>query len=185
MGRKTKGRRQPTGGHAGPPSREKKRAKTAAARTFADLDRSLADLDRERAALVAATAEVAERERAVKAKETAVAKKLQALERDAARREAAEQREQQGVERAAEAAMARLSRETSVYLQECEEQVKPKTGELLCKTQSRMILLLLIALRKEGRSENSAVLQVSAQQRKPTVFFFFEFIYGKQSAQDL
>eukprot|EP00903_Cladosiphon_okamuranus_P012038 g11303.t1 len=57
--------------------------------------------------------------------------------------------------------MARLSPKTSLYLEESEEQVKSKTGSTLCKTQSRMILLLLISLRKDGQSENEAILQVA------------------------
>lgn len=163
MGRKTKGRRQPTGGPAGTPSREKKRAKTAAARTFADLSRCLRTSIAREQRLWRATAEVVERERAVKAKETAVAKKIQALERAAEKREAAELRQQQSVKRAAAAATSQLSRETSMYIQESEQELKPKNGEVLSKGQSRMILLLLFDLRKEGSSENSAVLQVSPQ----------------------
>ncbi|CAB1111725.1 unnamed protein product [Ectocarpus sp. CCAP 1310/34] len=144
----------------GRPRRETKRAKTAAARSYADLDRSRADLERQRAELEAAAAKVAERERAVQAKEAAITRKEQ---RDAAKLEAAQRREQESVERAAAAAVTRLSPKTSLYLEESEERVKPKTGSTLCKTQSRMILLLLISLRKDGQSENEAILRVSGE----------------------
>eukprot|EP00903_Cladosiphon_okamuranus_P015731 g14519.t1 len=96
-------------------------AKTAAARSYADLDRSRAVLERERAEVEAAAAKVAEREMAAKAKEAAIVRREQ---RFAAKQEAAQWREQQRIERAAAAAMQRLSPKTSsAYLHETKEQI--------------------------------------------------------------
>eukprot|EP00903_Cladosiphon_okamuranus_P013416 g12499.t1 len=63
---------------------------------------------------------MAEREMAAKAKEAPIVRRGQ---RFAAKQEAAQWREQQSVERAAAAAMQRLSPKTSAYLDETKEQV--------------------------------------------------------------
>ncbi|CAM9586852.1 unnamed protein product [Ectocarpus sp. 6 AP-2014] len=158
---KPKGRNQPTGGVGGRPSNAKKRAKTAAARGALAQDRLQAELEQQRAALAADRAEMAQREQALRAKEAAVAKKEQEMARAAAQRE---KRERQEVERvqAADAAAAEKVVQSLDYIDTSVQEVKPKKGEVWAQLQSRMVLMLLFDLRKEGRSENKAVLQVAS-----------------------
>ena len=51
--------------------------------------------------------------------------------------------------------------ERITFWEESVEELKPKTGETCDKTQSRMILMLLFDLQKDGLRENGAVLKVS------------------------
>lgn len=129
---------------------EKKRAKTAETRTAGAVDRLKAQLDKQQTALAASISEVVEREQAVKAKDAAITKKEENIARATAKGEADEDRK-----------TGKLSQHSLDFIDTSEQELKPKTGEVLCKVQSGMILMLLFALRKEGRSENQTVLQVS------------------------
>ncbi|CAB1099535.1 unnamed protein product [Ectocarpus sp. CCAP 1310/34] len=155
---KPKGRRQPTGGAVGSPSKSDKRVKTAAARGASAQDKHQAELEQQRAALAADRAEMVQRQQALRAKEAVVDKKEQEMARAAAQRE---NREQQEVERvqAAAAASAEKVAQSLDYIDTSVQEVKPKKGEVWAQPQSRMILMLLFNLRKEGRSENKAVLK--------------------------
>ncbi|CAN0485476.1 unnamed protein product [Ectocarpus sp. 12 AP-2014] len=157
---KPKGRRQPTGGAVGRPSKSDKRAKTAAARGALAQDRLKAELEQQRAAFAAERAEMAQREQALRAKEAAVAKKEQEMARAAAQREKREQLEVERVQAAAAAAAEKVAQSLD-YIDTSVQEVKPKKGEVWAQSQSRMVLMLLFDLRKEGRSENEAVLQVA------------------------
>ncbi|CAB1121124.1 unnamed protein product [Ectocarpus sp. CCAP 1310/34] len=155
---KPKGRRQPTGGVVGRPSKSDKRAKTAAARGPLAQERLQAELEQQRAALAADRAEMAQREQALRAKEAAFAKKEQEMARAAAQREKREQQEVERVQAAAAAAAEKVAQGLD-YMDTSVHEVKPKKGEVWTQLQSRMVLMLLFDLRKEGCSENEAVLQ--------------------------
>ncbi|CAM9976181.1 unnamed protein product [Ectocarpus sp. 8 AP-2014] len=157
---KPKGRRQPTGGAVGRPSKADKRAKTAAARDALAQDRLQAELEQQRAALAADRAEIAQREQALRAKEASFAKKEQGMARAAAQREKREQQEVERVQAAAAAAAEKVAQGLD-YMDTSVHEVKPKKGEVWTQLQSRMVLMLLFDLRKEGCSENEAVLQVA------------------------
>lgn len=142
------------------PFNTRKGAKTGVARDAQALDRLRADLEKHQAALAAARAEVAEREQAIKAREAAIAE----TEGDMA---PLQSRKRMNSESKSASKPPLKSRRGSFlkksldFVDKSVQEVKPKTGEVLCKVQSKMILMLLSALRKEGRSENLAVLQVS------------------------
>ncbi|CBN75656.1 hypothetical protein Esi_0151_0059 [Ectocarpus siliculosus] len=162
---KPKGRNKPTGGVGGRETKATKRAKTAAARDALALDRRSAKLEQERAALVAEMAQreqaLRAKEQALRAKEAAFAKKEEAAARAAAQREKREQEEVERVEAAAAAAAEKVAQDHLDYIDTSVHEVKPKKGEVWTQLQSRMVLMLLFDLRKDGRSENEAVLQVA------------------------
>ncbi|CAB1110952.1 unnamed protein product [Ectocarpus sp. CCAP 1310/34] len=164
---KPKGRRQPTGGVVGRPSKSDKRAKTAAARGALAQERLQAELEQQRAALAADRAEMAQREQALRAKEAAFAKKEQEMARAAAQREKCEQQEVERVQAAAAAAAEKVAQGLD-YMDTSVHEVKPKKGEVWTQLQSRMVLMLLFDLRKEGCSENEAVLQDTSQFSSPS-----------------
>ncbi|CAB1107444.1 unnamed protein product [Ectocarpus sp. CCAP 1310/34] len=86
------------------------------------------------------------------------------MARAAAQREKREQQEVERVQAAAAAAAAKKVAQGLDYMDTSVHEVKPKKGEVWTQLQSRMVLMLLFDLRKEGCSENEAVLQVSTQQ---------------------
>ena len=151
----------PTGGLVGRPTKEAKRAKTAAATTARSLSKLQEQLEILKTQLHQDMAAVQAREKAVRAAEVAFAKKESAAERAAEKRQEEEKRQRDRVQKVAQGAQMKESQAKIDFREQSLEKLKPKTGEILTQAQSRMILMFFFDLQAKGISENQAIIQVS------------------------